>query len=819
MGINTAAVQRLYVAYFNRPADPVGLAHWEAQLGTTAATQAQLTTLANTGFSGSAEYAALYAGQSNAQIVNSLYTNLFGRSAETAGLVHWAGRLTDGTETFASIALQLTYSAQGTDATAIANKLTAATGFTTALDTAAEIIGYSGTAAAASARTWLAAVTGVAATLTAATAGTATAVSAAVAAGTAVTGSTFTLTTNVDNPSSTSGDDIYIGDAASTSAADQVNGGSGNDTMKIYGVLTVANIPAMTSIETLDIVTGLSAADFSSFTKAATGVATIKIDNMAAGNGITTTTAGQSLDLATSAGAATAGTVTWAASATDTSASLALSGYQGAVGSTALAVTVTGAATTTLNVASGGTAIAGSIATNQISTLTAPATATKVVVTGAASLQVSTSLVGALIATVDASANTGGVDINVAGTAAALTFTGGSGNDIVRFNAAGDFSSADTVNLGTGTNTLFVADTAIGAAGTAALNAAINAVTTATYLGVSGAATVDMSGVTATTLSLGATSNFVVNHLASTDTIRVDGVTAGTLDATATLGFNTLNIALAQNGEAVAALGALTATGQATININSSSTGTAATANTIAGITNSTNAVINVTGSQAVTLGTLTAAASVDASAATGILTVTGANAASSYTGGSKADVLTGATLAGGDTFVGGAGNDAINTGAQTGTVATIITGGTGADAIAIQAVTAAVGKLYTINATAAQSYTTASQFDTVTFSDQAANGTDIVTLVTGVSSATVTGATSVILGTTTVTASSFLAVGSASATLTTTNQNFQIYQDTNGNGVIDATDLRVDFTDVAAADTMAITIVGGQIVVTSTGV
>ena len=87
------------------------------------------------GFSGSAEYAALYAGQTNTQIVNSLYTNLFGREAEPAGLIHWSGRLTAGTETFASIALQLTYSAQGTDATAIANKLSASTTFTTALDT------------------------------------------------------------------------------------------------------------------------------------------------------------------------------------------------------------------------------------------------------------------------------------------------------------------------------------------------------------------------------------------------------------------------------------------------------------------------------------------------------------------------------------------------------------------------------------------------------------------------------------------------------------------------------------------------------------
>ena len=32
MGMNTDAVQRLYVAYFNRPADPASLAVYEAML-------------------------------------------------------------------------------------------------------------------------------------------------------------------------------------------------------------------------------------------------------------------------------------------------------------------------------------------------------------------------------------------------------------------------------------------------------------------------------------------------------------------------------------------------------------------------------------------------------------------------------------------------------------------------------------------------------------------------------------------------------------------------------------------------------------------
>lgn len=285
MGINTAAVQRLYVAYFNRPADPVGLAHWEGQLSTTVpATQAQLTALA-AGFSGSAEYTALYAGQSNAQIVNSLYLNLFGRDAEPAGLLHWAGRLAAGTETFASIAMQLTYSAQGTDATAIANKLSAATTFTTALNTSAEIIGYSGTDAAASGRTYLAAVTDVAATLTTATAGVDAAVAAAVAAGTASAGSTFTLTTGVDNITGTSGNDTFnafvgrdndYNDASTLTVIDTINGGAGIDTLKLLVSYDYTIDAKMTGVEIISarMVDGTDASiDFANIT----GVTTVEI--------------------------------------------------------------------------------------------------------------------------------------------------------------------------------------------------------------------------------------------------------------------------------------------------------------------------------------------------------------------------------------------------------------------------------------------------------------------------------------------------------------------------------------------------------------
>lgn len=318
MGINTNAVQRLYAAYFNRPADPVGLAYWESQLpATTPATQAQLTALANSGFSGSSEYMQMYAGLTNAQIVQLAYQNLFGRAAEPAGEVYWAARLAAGTETFAGLVLQLTYSAQGTDATAIANKLAAATAFTTAIDTTTEIAGYAGTGSAASARGWLATVTDSAASLTAAIASVDTAVAAAVAAGpttggsTGTNGTTFTLTNATDTATA----NIFNASLVYTPAGNaRINSLQDEDTLTGAGTnptlnATLGNIdglnagasspiitPKMTGVSTVNVaftgsgasaVTELDLQDSTApsavnITRVSDGIATATVDNMKA---------------------------------------------------------------------------------------------------------------------------------------------------------------------------------------------------------------------------------------------------------------------------------------------------------------------------------------------------------------------------------------------------------------------------------------------------------------------------------------------------------------------------------------------------------
>ncbi|MDG2443639.1 MAG: DUF4214 domain-containing protein, partial [Luminiphilus sp.] len=275
MGMNTASVQRLYVAYFNRPADPVSLAVYEAMLPTDrAATQAELLVVAETYFSPSPEYSSNFAGKSNSQIVDQLYQNIFGRSAEADGLISWATKLTDGSITVAELALQLSYSAQGTDAAVVNARIEAATTFTDGLDTAEEITGYSGDAAAAQGRTYLAQISGTLPTTEEAiTAQKDTAITnvdasiaSAVEAGGSTPGESYNLTVGIDSLTGTVNDDTFTGNVVgaldtgtTVQAGDNVTGGGGNnDTMSIAfagssGASFTVQALSLTGVEILDV--------------------------------------------------------------------------------------------------------------------------------------------------------------------------------------------------------------------------------------------------------------------------------------------------------------------------------------------------------------------------------------------------------------------------------------------------------------------------------------------------------------------------------------------------------------------------------------
>jgi hypothetical protein len=163
----TSTIQKMYVAFFNRPADYNGLANWEAfAVGKTVA---QLTTAISVEFAKSAEYTIVFAGMSHSQIVTRVYQNLLNREPDTAGLKTWVDHLVAGRSTVSSLVTDILRDAGPGDVDTIANKVAASQKFTDALDTVAKINAYSGAAANQIATAWLSQVGETAASLTAAT--------------------------------------------------------------------------------------------------------------------------------------------------------------------------------------------------------------------------------------------------------------------------------------------------------------------------------------------------------------------------------------------------------------------------------------------------------------------------------------------------------------------------------------------------------------------------------------------------------------------------------------------------------------------------
>lgn len=492
----------------------------------------------------------------------------------------------------------------------------------------------------------------------------------AIVGGTSST-STVTLTTGTDNVTGTSGNDTIIGEFNATAAlttinpSDQIGGGGGADTFKVFGDFTAATtvLPtSISSIETLHLAKLADAAqNLSTLTKAVTGIEKIEVGDASSLDGKTITTSdGQSLSLATAAGVGTTGAVTWAGSATDTTLNLALNGYQGAATATPAALTVTGAAATTLNIASTG-------GNNVVSTFTGPTTVTSHVISGDKALTYTLAAADAAkLSSIDASTNTGGVTVidNAALTKSGFTFTGGTGNDTISFinDAFGTLTAGTQLKGGDGTDKIGLFDTAVSGAEAAKIQAAVGF----EKIGLNAAITLDASTLSNyKTFDIDKTAlTQVINELATGSTVNVGvGATAAfaatSLTTAGAVGISDVTVNLGGAGDLFAhTITTLVTTGLTNVNLSSNGT----VANTITGITNSDNSKFAVTGSADLTMALAagTAIASqVDASAFTGKLTVTGSSMTGSgdkITGGSGADTING--LKGADILTGGGGAD-----------------------------------------------------------------------------------------------------------------------------------------------------------------
>lgn len=500
-------------------------------------------------------------------------------------------------------------------------------------------------------------------------------------------GKTFTLTSGIDNLQGTSGNDTFLADTNTSSAADQIDGGAGTDTFKTYDT-GVTKLATLKNVEVLQIAGAVTdaAQDLSSYTKAVTGVEKVVFDNVAALSGKTiTTTAGQSLSLATGASnLKTTAAVTWAASATDATLNLALNGYQGKDASPAN-LTVTGAQATTLNIASTGAA-------NKVGTFTGPVSVTKHVITGDQSFGYALAAADAAkVTTIDASAATGGVSANTAaGTLdKSFVFTGGKGNDTLSLTAASlqALTAGSQLDGGEGKDTLALVDAApytLVAKDYTAINAAKGFEVLALN---AGGGTVDASKLTAIKEFAVSAGTNVVAKVATGSTLDILGATSTTVSGQVGTTDLSINIGTAATATGITNT-ALNVTGLTNITINANKLATASVAHSVGTLTNSDNSTFTLKGNADLTIALANASTTgskVDGSAATGKLNITG-NQGGFAAGSSKGDIL-----------IGGSNDDIIKAGLNSST----LTGNAGKDAfdvsVSVAGATAATANITTI--------------------------------------------------------------------------------------------------------------------------
>jgi|GEM_PF-3528389 len=117
-------VQQLYVAYYGRPADSAGLQYWADR----ADAEGQGAII--NAFGASQEFQDNFGDLSNANLVNNLYDQLFGREADPDGLAYYTGVLNAEEKSLAEIAVTISNAAQGSDKQTFDAKVDAAAEYT-----------------------------------------------------------------------------------------------------------------------------------------------------------------------------------------------------------------------------------------------------------------------------------------------------------------------------------------------------------------------------------------------------------------------------------------------------------------------------------------------------------------------------------------------------------------------------------------------------------------------------------------------------------------------------------------------------------------
>lgn len=127
MAVTSAQVQELYVALLGRAADKAGLDYWVSQINAEGSTLTLENVRANF-VNEQAEYAATYGNLARADLVETIYTNLFERTPTAAEIAYW---VQDGVSADQLVVAFLN-GASAADRTVVTNKVFVADAYTTA---------------------------------------------------------------------------------------------------------------------------------------------------------------------------------------------------------------------------------------------------------------------------------------------------------------------------------------------------------------------------------------------------------------------------------------------------------------------------------------------------------------------------------------------------------------------------------------------------------------------------------------------------------------------------------------------------------------
>lgn len=733
-------VQKIFIAFYQRPADPAGLKYWAQRVDAAGGDFGAVIDA----FASSPEAIDLYGAidaTTIGTVIDSLYMALFNAAPDAAGKAFYVDGFAAGTFTAGTIALAVLNGAQNDDLIAVQNKVQVANEFTEQVDGRSMYDAYFGTGTsfnvtyegdtdAQAARDILKAVTFDAATVIN-PAQVTEVLKTQIADATdpiigQTGGKTFTLTAGIDSLTGTAGNDTFSAAVDAVTATnntlnlpDTVDGGAGTDSLNVILATAASTLPAASvkNIENFFLrnVASTVAQDFTSIVgekqvwtsaSAANTIVTGVGKDAVLGVKDTVTNLTATYD-ANSFGAAS--TLNLAVSNAGTKVGAVVTQSTITVGQATAAGTATGVAID----ATGANYVTLAAGANNVSAASGIKTLT-VTGSGTVAIDATSALNGTTLkddlTKVDASANTGGVTVEVANID--VVVTGGAGADAITLANATALSNKAGVNLGAGNDKL--QNNGSAGLGTSAVLDGGDGTDTivASLLQVGNQANIknwevlDLVGETRTIdASLFAASNFqsVALSGALTGNTVVQKLSGAALNATITAGSGAFDLtAQLANGAtstadtatitfdaaANATLQSFKSTGIETYNIVSGGA-TAVIANQITTLSDSLNTTskVVITGANALTIGgitTNTAATTATADVASALTTIDGSAATGNLTITAGASAVIGATVFNttytGLTITTGSGNDVIVSAAKNAVIST----GAGDDTITI---------------------------------------------------------------------------------------------------------------------------------------